>query len=72
MAQLKRASGPAGYSGTPLVAKLGLKPGSRAQLVAAPPDFGDTIGRMPDGVKLVTRGDLDFAMVFVHARSDLK
>ena len=27
---------------------------------------------MPDGVKLVTRGDLDFAMVFVRAKLDLK
>lgn len=42
------------------------------QLVAAPPDFGETIGRMPDGVKPVTRGSLDFAMLFVHAASELK
>jgi len=42
------------------------------QLVAAPPDFGETIGRMPDGVEPVTRGSLDFAMLFVHAASELK
>ena len=42
------------------------------QLVAAPPDFGETIGRMPDGVKPITRGSLDFAMLFVHAASELK
>lgn len=42
------------------------------QLVAAPPDFGETIGRMPDGVKPVTRGSLDFAMLFVHAASELR
>lgn len=29
----------AGYSGTPLVRKLGIKPGSRVLLVAAPPGF---------------------------------
>jgi hypothetical protein len=29
----------AGYSGTPLHSKLGIKPGSRVLLAAAPPDF---------------------------------
>jgi hypothetical protein len=42
------------------------------QLVAAPSDFGKTIGSMPDGVKPVTRGTLDFAMLFVRATSELK
>ena len=44
----------------------------RIQLVAAPSDFDDTIGTMPDGVKHVARGALDFAMVFVRAQSELK
>lgn len=42
------------------------------QLVSPPPDFGETIGRMPDGLKPVTRGTLDFAMLFVRTASDLK
>ncbi len=42
------------------------------QLVSAPPDFGETIGAMPEGVKPVTRGTLDFAMLFVRATSELK
>lgn len=42
------------------------------QLVAAPSDFGETIGGMPNGVKPVTRGTLDFAMLFVRATSELK
>ena len=69
---MNRPARPAGYSGTPLVAKLGLKPGLRIQLVAAPSDFDDTIGAMPDGVKHVARGVLDFAMLFVRAQSELK
>lgn len=44
----------------------------RIQLVAAPSDFGNTIGTMPDGVKRVARGALDFAMLFVRAKSELK
>ncbi len=69
---MKQPARPAGYSGTPLVAKLGLKPGARMQLISAPPDFGDVIGQMPDGLKPVNRGTLDFAMLFVRARSELK
>jgi hypothetical protein len=69
---LARPARPAGYSGTPLVSKLGLKSGARMQLVAAPSDFGDTIGKMPNGVKPVTRGTLDFAMLFVRAKSELR
>jgi hypothetical protein len=42
------------------------------QLVAAPSDFGDTIGEMPNGVKPVTRGTLDFAMLFVRAKLELR
>ncbi len=42
------------------------------QLVAAPPDFGDTLGPMPDGVKQMARGALDFAMLFVRGTSELK
>jgi len=30
-----------------------LKPGLRIQLVGAPWDFADTIGTMPDGIKVV-------------------
>ena len=40
---------PAGYSGSPLHRKLGVKPGSRVLLAAAPPDFAlDTVP--PDAV----------------------
>ena len=42
------------------------------QLVSAPSDFGETLGAMPDGVKPVTSGTLDFAMLFVRKVSDLK
>ena len=37
----------AGYSGTPLVQKLGIKPSGRVLLVAAPPDFD--LGELPAG-----------------------
>ena len=46
------ATGPAGYSGTPLPKKLGIRPGMRVGLVDAPGDFGATLGELPPAVEL--------------------
>jgi hypothetical protein len=40
----------AGYSGTPLVKKLGIKAKSSVGLINAPADFLTTLGELPDGV----------------------
>jgi hypothetical protein len=45
----------AGYSGTPLSQKLGIKPGHWVALVNAPDDFAATLGELPDGVQLARR-----------------
>ena len=45
----------AGYSGTPLPRKLGIKPGHRVLALGAPDGFADgTLGELPDGVALRT------------------
>jgi hypothetical protein len=62
----------AGYSGTPLVGKLGIKPDTRVQFFDPPDDFGETIGSLPDGLKHVSRGALDFAIIFVRRKIDLE
>ncbi len=41
----------AGYSGTPLPRKLGIKPGATLAIVNAPPGFDATLGELPDGVR---------------------
>ena len=46
----------AGYSGTPLPQKLGIKPAARLALAHAPADFGVTLGKLPAGVKPVALG----------------
>ena len=63
----------AGYSGTPLPRKLGLKPGMRAAWLAAPGDFADLLGPLPDGVRLKTRAaaPLDLVVLFVKRRAQL-
>ncbi len=62
----------AGYSGTPLVKKLGIKGGARFQLVNAPPGFDRTLGELPADARESTRGTLDFAMVFVRRQAELR
>ncbi len=62
----------AGYSGTPLVKKLGIKAGYRVSLVGAPRGFEKTLGRVPDGVRLRHRlGPADLIIWFAKSRADL-
>jgi hypothetical protein len=58
----------AGYSGTPLPRKLGIREGSRLLLVAAPGDFAATLGQLPPGIELLETGaaEVDVAVVFVR------
>lgn len=39
----------AGYSGSPLPKKLGIKPGARVGLIRPPDDFAETLGELPAG-----------------------
>ena len=43
----------AGYSGTPLVRKLGIKAGHRVATIGAPPGFRDLLVDLPLGVQFV-------------------
>ena len=43
---------PAGYSGTPLPKKLGIKPGTRVGLAGAPDGFGALLEALPDGARV--------------------
>lgn len=61
----------AGYSGTPLVQKLGIKPNHRLALVGAPRDFARTLGVLPEGVKQVARGTFDVAVAFYRKATEL-
>jgi hypothetical protein len=64
----------AGYSGTPLPRKLGIKPGHRVLLLSAPERFESaTLGALPDGVKVARRlaGKADVIVSFHTERADL-
>jgi hypothetical protein len=65
----------AGYSGTPLVKKLGIKPGHRLALVGAPEGFAETLGPLPAGA--IMQADLggeafDVIVLFMPDRATLK
>jgi hypothetical protein len=60
-----------GYSGTPLVKKLGIKPDARIQFVSPPKNFPSLVGPIPEGARVQRDGVLDFAIVFVTELADL-
>ena len=64
----------AGYSGTPLAKKLGIKDGGCVFVSSAPPNYRKLLQPLPDGVKMVSRLDesVDVAHVFTVRRSELK
>lgn len=61
----------AGYSGTPLPKKLGVKPGDRVLLVGAPADFAATLGELPAGAVCAQRGEARIALLFARSAADL-
>jgi hypothetical protein len=63
----------AGYSGTPLARKLGIRPGMAVALLNAPEAFEDTLGELPGHVRIYRRlgGHRDAVVVFVTRRAVL-
>jgi len=68
---------PAGYSGTPLPKKLGIKRGHRIRLIGTPEGFGDTLGALPEPVTIVAADDdevsaLDLVLFFTDSEEVLR
>jgi hypothetical protein len=62
----------AGYSGTPLPKKLGIKENFRVALVEMPAEVRADLKEALAGCTIVRDGALDFAIVFVTKQADLK
>jgi hypothetical protein len=65
----------AGYSGTALPRKLGIKPGQRVALLGAPDGFETaTLAELPAGVRITRRagGKADVIVSFHTARAELE
>jgi hypothetical protein len=63
----------AGYSGTPLPKKLGLRENQRIALVNAPAGFEKTLGALPQNAEIVKRLSypLDLVILFVDQEKHL-
>ena len=64
----------AGYSKRPLLDKLGIKSGQKIYVGNAPPNYVETLGRMPQGTH-VTRtlnGSCDFIQFFTKEKAQLE
>lgn len=64
----------AGYSRTPLVKKLGIKPGSKIYLYKPPPDYMNWVHPLPQNVEVrnTLSGELDFIHLFVLENKTLQ
>ena len=63
----------AGYSGTSLVKKLGLKENFRTRIIHAPANYFELLSDLPDGIKIMkTKGkELDFVHLFSKEAKEL-
>lgn len=60
----------AGYSGTPLIKKIGIKPGHRIAVLAPPDNWAELIGPLPEGVEEAV-DNLDVVVLFVTTQEVL-
>ncbi|MBS1789128.1 MAG: DUF3052 domain-containing protein [Acidobacteria bacterium] len=64
----------AGYSGTPLPKKLGIKANSTVALINAPRNFDRALGELPEGVTFISNanGAAELIVWFIHERVELE
>ncbi len=62
----------AGYSGTPLIKKLGIKEGFRLRFVGAPENYSELLGPLPLGVEENTQENCHFIHGFYKERTNLE
>lgn len=63
----------AGYSGTPLIRKLGIKEGFRCRGIKAPEHFEELIGPLPEGARWIAgRREMDYVHVFATNQRELR
>ncbi len=70
----KRLGLPAGYSGTPLIEKLGIKEGFRIALLRAPEGFERDLGHLPGNVQIMLRPrrPMDLVLLFTKSAASLQ
>jgi len=62
----------AGYSGTPLIRKLGIRPQEQVLAINAPKNYEKLLGDLPEGASVVDRiTNANFIHLFVRRRANL-
>jgi hypothetical protein len=63
----------AGYSGTPLAKKLGIKESFKVAAINAPENYAELLHPLPDNVKIVSEGNpsSDLVHLFTNRRDEL-
>lgn len=65
----------AGYSGTPLAKKLGIKEHDKVVVLSGPSDFAETLGELPEDATLLSAlprsGQIEVIVLFVRSRAEL-
>ena len=61
-----------GYSGTPLAAKLGIKPGMVMRAVHAPKEYRELLTPLPEGARVASGGRADIVHHFTREKSELR
>ena len=63
----------AGYSGTPLAKKLGIREGERVVTIGQPADYATLVSPLPDGAEIVSEMSrvVPFVHLFTTKRADL-
>jgi len=59
----------AGYSGRPLVEKLGIRPRTRIAIIDPPRGFRATLGKLPEGVTVAARASSTYPFIHLFTRS---
>ncbi|MBS1771971.1 MAG: DUF3052 family protein [Bacteroidetes bacterium] len=62
----------AGYSGTPLIKKLGIKAGNKIKVINAPENYFNLIGDLPEDVMTDKRGVQNLIHVFAKGQSEIE
>lgn len=71
MSPAPQSTSSAGYSGTPLPKKLGIKPSHGVGLIEAPKGFGATLAPLPEGTRLSPlRSGKIYDLVLLFARDE--
>lgn len=60
-----------GYSGTPLVKKLGIKPPMKLLIINAPKEYKSWLGDLPEDVRLITKPKPPIEAVHIFATESI-